>query len=118
MATKNELGQRGEMLAVAHLEAQGLQILERNWRCNQGEIDIVARDGAYFVFVEVKTRSSTAFGTPLDAITPAKLARLRRLAAAWCEAHPGHHNWIRIDAVGVLAPRHGSVAIEHVKRVF
>jgi putative endonuclease len=118
MAAKDELGKRGEVLAVAHLEAQGLHIIDRNWRCRQGEIDIVARDGAYFVFVEVKTRSSNAYGTPLQAITPAKLARLRRLASAWCADHPGDHSWVRIDAVGVLMPRVGPVAIDHLPRIF
>jgi putative endonuclease len=118
MATKDELGKRGEVLAVAHLEAQGFEVVDRNWRCGQGEIDIVARDGAYFVFVEVKTRSSDVFGTPLQAITRDKLARLRRLAAAWCAAHPGSHHWIRIDAIGVLAPVGGAVTIDHIQRVF
>jgi putative endonuclease len=118
MADKDELGRRGEVLAVAHLEAKGLEVVDRNWRCRQGEIDIVARDGAYFVFVEVKTRSSNAFGSPLQSITPEKLARLRRLAAAWCASHPGAHNWVRIDAVGVLMPRDGAVTIEHLPRIF
>jgi putative endonuclease len=118
MAAKDELGKRGEMLAVAHLEEQGLEVVDRNWRCRQGEIDIVARDGAYIVFVEVKTRSSTTFGTPLEAITREKLARLRRLAATWCAVHPGNHHWVRIDAIGVLAPIGGAVTIDHVQRVF
>ncbi|PRY69944.1 putative endonuclease [Glaciihabitans tibetensis] len=118
MAAKDELGRRGEVLAVAHLEALGLEVIDRNWRCRQGEIDIVARDGAYVVFVEVKTRSSTSFGSPLQGITPAKLARLRRLAAAWCAAHSGDHRWVRIDAIGVLLPRVGPVAIEHLPRIF
>ena len=86
-------------------------MLDSNWRCPQGEIDLVALDGDELVFVEVKTRSSVAFGHPLEAITAAKLARLRRLAAAWCEAHPGRHDAVRIDALAVIAPTVGEVEI-------
>lgn len=118
MAAKDVLGQRGETLAAAHLEAAGLTIIDRNWRCSQGEIDLVARAGSELVFVEVKTRSSGAFGHPLQAITPAKLARLRRLAAAWCEQHPVDHRGIRIDAIAVIAPWGGPVEIEHLERIF
>jgi putative endonuclease len=118
MAAKDELGRRGENLAADHLIASGFSIVERNWRCPQGEIDLVAVDEGELVFVEVKTRSSVAFGHPLEAITVAKLARLRRLAAAWCEAHPGSHERIRIDAIAIIAPTHGLVEIEHLRRVF
>jgi putative endonuclease len=118
MAAKDALGRRGEELATAFLVAAGYAILDRNWRCNQGEIDIVAFDGTETAFVEVKTRSSVAFGHPLEAITTLKLARLRRLAAAWCAAHPGNHNRIRIDAIAVIAPKSGAAEIEHLKRVF
>jgi putative endonuclease len=118
MAAKDELGRRGENLAAEHLIASGFEIVERNWRCSQGEIDIVATKDSELVFVEVKTRSSLAFGHPLEAITVTKLARLRRLAAAWCEAHPGNHFAIRIDAIAILAPMRGLVEIEHLRRVF
>ena len=118
MAAKDTLGRRGEQLAASYLEGLGLTIVDRNWRCPQGEIDLVAREGHELVFAEVKTRSSTAFGHPLEAITPIKLARLRRLAAAWCEAHPGPHSAVRIDALAVIAPRGGPVEIEHLRRVF
>lgn len=118
MAAKDALGRRGEEIAARYLETQGLVVLDRNWRCSQGEIDLVALDGSELVFVEVKTRSSVAFGHPLEAITTTKLARLRRLASAWCAAHPGNHDLIRIDAVGVIAPLGGTVDIEHLERVF
>jgi putative endonuclease len=118
MAEKDVLGRRGEELAAAFLVGEGYTILDRNWRCSQGEIDVVAFDGTETVFAEVKTRSSVAFGHPLEAITTLKLARLRRLAAAWCAAHPGDHDRIRIDAIAVIAPRHGAPQIEHLKRVF
>ncbi len=118
MAAKDELGRRGEVIAARYLEGVGLRIVERNWRCAQGEIDLVAGEGDELVFVEVKTRSSVAFGHPLEAITTQKLARLRRLAAAWCAAHPGNHDRIRIDAVAVIAPAAGPIAVEHLRRVF
>lgn len=118
MARKDELGRRGETLAAAYLEGAGLEILERNWRCPHGEIDLVARDGDELVFVEVKTRSGLAFGHPLEAITPIKLARLRRLAGLWSSAHLERTPRIRIDAVAIVAPRGGEVVIEHVAGVF
>ena len=118
MARKDELGRRGEQVATEHLEACGFRILDRNWRCPQGEIDIVARDGDETVFVEVKTRSSVAFGHPLEAITAIKLARLRRLAVAWCDANSPVRQRIRIDALSVIAPSRGPVTIEHVPGVF
>jgi putative endonuclease len=118
MAAKDELGRRGENLAGDHLVATGYQILERNWRCTQGEIDIVAFKDNEVVFVEVKTRSSLAYGHPLEAITVTKLARLRRLAGAWCQAHPDVRSAVRIDAIAILAPTRGLVEIEHLERVF
>lgn len=118
MAAKDVLGRRGEDLAAAFLTEAGYLIVDRNWRCNQGEIDIVAVDGVETVFVEVKTRSSVAFGHPFEAITPQKLARLRRLAAAWCIENPGDHRSIRIDAVSVIDPSDGAPQIDHLLRVF
>jgi putative endonuclease len=117
MAAKDELGQRGERIAERHLVARGLTVIDRNWRCPQGEIDLVLRDGDETVFVEVKTRTSTAFGHPLEAITTEKLSRLRRLAAAWCAAHPGTGS-IRIDAIAVVAPRRAPATVEHLEGVF
>ena len=118
MAAKDDLGRRGEELAAHFLVNAGMSIVDRNWRCPQGEIDIVARDGMELVFVEVKTRSSVAFGHPLEAITVPKLARLRRLAATWCEMNPDAYFAIRIDAVAVILPFRGPVEIEQLARVF
>jgi putative endonuclease len=117
VAAKDELGRRGERLAEAHLVARGCAVLDRNWRCAQGEIDLVVRDGDEIAFVEVKTRTSVAYGHPLEAITVAKLARLRRLAGLWCAAHPGAGR-IRIDAVAVIAPFRGEPTVEHLSGVF
>lgn len=120
MAAKDVLGRRGEEIAVGVLTADGYRVLDRNWRCGQGEIDIIAVDGrdGETVFVEVKTRSSVAFGHPFEAITTQKLARIRRLAAAWCAEHPGDHRRIRIDAIAIVVPPDGPALIDHLRRVF
>jgi len=117
MAAKYDLGARGENLATDHLTSAGLEILDRNWRCSQGELDIVARERDELVFVEVKTRSSVLFGHPFESITATKLSRLRRLAAAWCNEHPGSGSTVRIDAIAVIVPSRGDIEIEHLKRV-
>jgi putative endonuclease len=117
MAHNAELGRRGEQLAAEHLEARGIRVIERNWRCRLGEIDLVARDGDDTVFVEVKTRTSGDYGHPFESITPVKLARLRRLAVAWCEATDAATARIRIDAVAVLAPTQAPALIEHLEGI-
>lgn len=103
---KQRLGARGEELAVEHLTNAGLVIVDRNWRCRHGELDIVALDGeadqATLVFCEVKYRTGTGFGSPLEAITASKVRRLRVLAGAWLSAHPAHSVRIRLDAIGIL----------------
>lgn len=109
------LGAYGEDVAARHLvEQRGMQLLDRNWRCSDGEIDLVLRDGAVLVVCEVKTRSSLAYGTPHEAITPAKLARLRRLALAWLRSHGVFAPDVRIDLVAVLRPRRGDPVVDHV----
>lgn len=116
MAAKDDLGRRGEQLAVDHLTGRGWRILDRNWRCRHGEVDIVALDGRELVVVEVKTRSGRAFGDPLEGVTEAKLTRLCVLAGAWRRAHPTvSSRGTRIDLIGVLAPRHGEPSIDHLE---
>lgn len=113
------LGRDGEDMAVAHLEAQGWRIIERNWRCPSGELDIIAWDDVAqaIVFVEVKCRSSIAFGDPVEAITWRKLAKLRQLATLWLrQAQPRVRN-IRLDAVGVLLPRQGDPELTHLRGI-
>lgn len=111
------LGQYGEQLAAQHLVAGGMVLLERNWRCRQGEIDLVLRDGAVLVFCEVKTRRGVRFGHPLEAVGEAKLARLHWLAAIWQAAHEVRPEDVRLDVVGVLWPSVGDPVIEHVRGV-
>ena len=118
MKAKDRLGRQGEDLAADYLVEQGYSIIERNWRCRQGEIDVVAERDGITVFVEVKTRSGLRYGHPFEAITIAKLARLRRLAAAWCESADSRRRQIRIDAIGVVAPPREQVTIEHLVGIF
>ncbi|HZC26128.1 MAG TPA: YraN family protein [Actinopolymorphaceae bacterium] len=117
MHVKDQIGRYGEELAVRHLESDGFVIVERNWRCSLGEIDIVALDGDVVVVCEVKTRTGVGFGTPLEGVTWDKAARLRRLAGRWLAEHGGRSGGIRIDVVGVLARGSAAAAIEHVRGV-
>jgi putative endonuclease len=115
MRAKDILGRRGEEAAARHLTGMGWQILDRNWRCPEGELDIVARDGAELVVCEVKTRSSTAYGTPAEAVTPAKAARLRRLAARWLVAHAVGGVAVRIDVIGLVADGPSRFTVDHLR---
>jgi putative endonuclease len=112
------LGKYGEDLAVEQLTAAGCEIVARNWRCREGEIDVLARDGSALVVCEVKTRAGVGFGTPLESVTPVKLARLRRLAVRWLVENKPHwvHD-IRVDVIGVLYPPGGVPTVEHLRGV-
>jgi len=123
------LGRYGEEVAAAHLVAAGLTIVARNWRCRQGEVDIVAVDGDVLVMCEVKTRRGVGFGTPLDAVTPAKAARLRRLALRWLADQRlgaegsttdefARYTEVRFDVVSVLRPLSGPTSVEHLRGAF
>jgi putative endonuclease len=114
---KDEVWHRGEQLAASHLLGQGWTILERNWRCAAGEVDIVALEPGReptVVFCEVKCRTGLSFGTPLEAITAAKLSKLRELALHWLRAQERAVPSFRIDALGVLLAPSGP-QITHVK---
>jgi putative endonuclease len=116
-ADRRELGRFGEAYAARHLVERGMVLLDRNWRCDAGEIDLVLRDGRVLVICEVKTRSSTAYGSPLEAVSAAKAARLRRLAARWLADHRLRPDHVRIDLVGVLAPPGRTPRVDHVTGV-
>ena len=117
MHAKDVLGRDGEQAAVNYLESCGFRILDRNWRCADGEIDIVAVDRHTFVVCEVKTRSGTRYGTPLEAVGRAKRSRLRKLAVRWLTAHGVRFDQIRIDVVGLLYEGTGGFTIEHLRGV-
>lgn len=117
MRTKDRLGRRGEAIAARYLEDAGLRIIDRNWRCTVGEIDLVAIEGSTLVVVEVKTRSSVNYGHPFEAITPGKLERLYLLASRWARAHDLRFSGFRVDAVGVIDSGVGDPVVEHLRAV-
>jgi putative endonuclease len=114
--TRAEIGALGEALAVEHLTSQRLAVLDRNWRCRYGELDIIAADTATrtAVFVEVKTRTSDQFGGVEQAVTPDKVRRLRRLAALWLAAQDTNWAAVRIDVIGVRIGRQREPEISHL----
>ena len=109
------LGAHGELLAARFLARQGMVLLDHNWRCPQGEIDLVLRDGRTLVVCEVKTRTSNAYGTPHEAVDARKVDRLRRLDACWLRVHSAHPDDIRLDLVAVLQPWAAEPEIDHVR---
>jgi putative endonuclease len=111
------IGAYGERVAARRLVEDGMVLLDRNWRCDAGEIDLVLRDGDVLVFCEVKTRSGTAFGHPLEAVGGDKAERLRLLAGRWMHEHDVSAPGVRIDLVGVLARERGSAEVTHVRGV-
>lgn len=116
-AEREALGRYGEDLAARRLIDAGMVVLDRNWRCDAGELDLVLRDGRVLVICEVKTRSSLAFGSPLEAVTPRKLQRLRRLGARWIGERGIRVEHVRIDMVGIVRPRVGTVTLDHIRGI-
>lgn len=117
--TTRDLGRYGEQLACRYLTDSGLRILDRNWRCVRGEIDVVALDGHDLVVCEVKTRSDESFGAPFESVTRAKQRRLRVLAGLWRDAHPDDAAGLvlRIDVISILRPPRGRAVLEHLRGV-
>lgn len=111
------LGMYGERVAARHLAGLGMTVLDRNWRCPTGEIDLVLRDGPVLVVCEVKTRRGLSHGHPVATVREHKLARLQQLALLWMEAHGVVAPEMRIDVVGVVQPRRGAAQIEHVRGI-
>jgi putative endonuclease len=119
MAVKDDIGRQGEDLAADFLESVGLVVLTRNWRCSEGEIDIVATDDRHrMVVCEVKTRTGLGYGVPAEAVTLAKRRKLRRLAQIWAGRYG--HGWfaIRFDVVSVLLLPGEEPRIHHIPEAF
>ncbi len=112
------VGAYGERLAVRHLVEAGLVVLDRNWRCAAGEIDIIARDGDVLVFCEVKTRRGPGFGAPAEAVGPRKVARLRRAGAQWLARAGIRPAEVRFDVISVVASTRGAPHVEHLRGAF
>jgi putative endonuclease len=112
------VGSYGERIAERHLTAQGMAVLARNWRCADGEVDLILRDGADVVFCEVKTRRGTAYGSPAEAVGAVKVSRYRRLAARWLRQAAVRPREVRFDVVEVLAQPKGAARVEHIRAAF
>jgi putative endonuclease len=117
--TRAQLGALGEQAAVDHLTTLGLRILNRNWRCRYGELDVIAADPATrtAVFVEVKTRTGEGFGGLAQAVSGRKVRRLRRLAALWLASQEQRWAAIRIDVIGVRFGRRRAAEIYHMQGI-
>ena len=114
----HSLGRRGENYAVKYLDSLGWTVVDRNWRCKLGELDIICvDDAATLVFVEVKTRAGLGFGSPLESITRNKLLTLRSLAGEWLQEHDVQARRIRIDAIGILKLPGLAPELEHVRGI-
>ncbi|WP_328397612.1 YraN family protein [Nocardia sp. NBC_00416] len=118
MGHNTALGAQGEDLAARYLQAAGMEIVCRNWRCRYGELDLVVRDAEVTAFVEVKTRSGLGYGIPAEAVTYQKRQRIRRLALLWLTEQDGPWRRIRFDVVSVLVSRTGEPVIDHLQAVF
>lgn len=118
MAAKDELGRRGEDLAARYLTDRGLVLLARNWRCREGEIDLVATDAERLVVCEVKTRSGTRFGEPAESVTPRKAMRIRRVTQAWLAAHRLPWCEVRFDVLAVLLEPGRPATVRHFEAAF
>ena len=113
------LGRRGEEAVARWYAAAGYQVLERNWRCREGELDLVVARGSTVVFCEVKTRSGDAFGTPVEAVTVSKQRRLRQLAVRWLAGRPGTgQRELRFDVASVRPGADGEATVEVVEAAF
>ncbi|RVW03653.1 YraN family protein [Rhodococcus spongiicola] len=112
------LGAMGEDLAAQRLVEAGLRIVDRNWRCRHGELDLVAVDGDTVVFVEVKTRSGLGYGSPAESVTYAKQRRIRMLAQRWLSESERHWPHVRFDVVSVLVDRGRDPQVTHLPAVF
>ncbi|MEV6298665.1 YraN family protein [Actinoplanes sp. NPDC051861] len=115
---RKAVGAYGERLAARHLEDLGLVVLHRNWRCSDGEVDLILRDGDDLVFCEVKTRRGAAFGTPAAAVDHRKIRKLRLLAVRWLADSGVRAKHIRFDVVEVFPQRRGATRLVHIRAAF
>jgi putative endonuclease len=115
---RRAVGAYGERVAAQHLQDLGLVILERNWRCSDGELDLVLRDGDDVVICEVKTRRTDRYGPPSEAVDRRKVRKLRHLARCWLAETGVHPREVRFDVVEVLPQERGAPQIMHIRAAF
>ena len=115
---RRRLGTAGEVAVAAWYETAGYRVIDRNWRCRDGELDVVVAKGDTLVFCEVKTRASTRFGTPVEAVTGTKQRRLRMLATRWLAEHDTRRHTLRFDVASVTRGSDGQLAVEVLEDAF
>ncbi len=116
MAAKDDLGRAGEERAAQHLIGSGYAVIDRNWRCSQGEIDIVAAVGDQLAMIEVKTRRTAAFGHPFEAVDQRKRRRLwqTRASVARRSSEVARGRTVRLEAIGIIGPDPFMGSLEHL----
>ncbi len=112
------LGERGEAIAASYLTGLKFAIVERNFRCKGGEVDIIAREGKTYVFVEVKTRRNLSFGPPQMALTPFKQRQISKAALTWLAKKRLFGADARFDVIAILVPDHQVPVIDHIRNAF
>jgi putative endonuclease len=112
------LGRRGEDFAAKYLRELGYTIIEQNFRVKCGEIDIIAREGDYLVFVEVKTRSGTGFGSPAEAVNYRKQQQIIKTALVYLSQNNLHESQVRFDVAAVMMPKSKPPSIELIRNAF
>lgn len=117
-AQNASVGNRGEELATAFLEQNGFVIIERNFRCKGGEVDIVAREGKTLVFVEVKCRKTLTYGVPQLAVTPFKQRQISKAALTWLAKNHQHDTPARFDVIAILLNGEYQHQVEHIRNAF
>ncbi len=110
-------GEAGEDIAARHLEKQGFEIIERNWRLREGELDIIAKKGNLIAFVEVKTAYSNRFGDPVEWVNPAKCRQIGKIAGAWIDKNSPENCFFRFDVIA-LTKIEGGFSIRHIADAF
>ena len=115
---RRRLGIAGEDAVARWYEDAAYEVLDRNWRCRDGELDLVVRRDATLVFCEVKTRASTRFGAPIEAVTGTKQRRLRTLAARWLAEHEARRRTLRFDVASVTRTPDGELVVEVLEGAF
>ena len=116
MYQRHIIGKYGEDVAIRFLEQKGYKIIERNFSCRQGELDIIARNNEYIVFIEVKTRSNFLYGTPIEAVGKNKQKHIFRVAKYYLHIHRLENHFVRFDVIEVFIDR-GIAKVNHIKQV-